>query len=309
MTSHKSAISGRTGTLTAILALILAVLTILSGAGISASAEALVVDTPDAFTEREIERAGDPLVSMLQSHGTSATLPLGPVLAAKIGQDETTCIQVFDEIYANALARHTYQGLPGAYIKNCLHLGVQYNYDTHVYTINPKTTGWYSSEADEQAAQREAERIVRSLRLTGSDQHKLEQLVDYSTSHYAYDNKKQPQSSCYAWVVRHHQSKMMCGGYSQMLYRLAKAAGIPKVGIEIGPAWEWGTNYKRHCWNTWTDPQGVPYVLDVTSAYGFRQFTDHKQLPSWSQYSYPYTDHMYTTRIPQYQNGTYSVLP
>lgn len=257
--------------------------------------------TPTYTEQREIESYATVFrkaFSQYQTH--TETGPIDPALVQKYGVNTVAYMICYKALSADQVIN----GFPGPYVENNCTKHMEYHHDTRILTLD---ITWYSSPKNEQSAYQTVQNIVKTIPLSGNRVSRLQQLSEYIISHYSYDMDKHPSSDSFAYVSKHHQNKLMCGGYSQLLYLMAKAAGISGVSMQDGSGWKWADSYGLHSWNTVTDESGKQYVLDLTTAWGHYNNHHFQTLPDYDLYLLPEGTQNYKNRIPYFESGVYHI--
>lgn len=282
-----------------ILSVLLALIFCLSGA-VSAMAttynQAPTQYTLNSWEQAQVESYAKEFRKGLNARKKSISVPVNSTLRKKYGNVLLSRI-----IWYNTISNGTIHGLPSSYINNSVKVPMSYHNDTDVLEMTPT---YYTTWSEEDNAKNQAKKIVSELTLTGSNQNRLYQLTNYILKHYTYDWDKHRTSDSYAYVLKHKQTKMMCGGFAQMLYLMCQAAGISTVMTQNGYGWIWGTQYGPHAWLTYQE-NNTKYVLDITTAVGNYYFD--KKIPSLDKYLLPQGTQNYQNRIPNNVNNVYNI--
>lgn len=232
----------------------------------------------------------------LAEHKNSISVSVNPALCHKYGNTLISRI-----IYYHTLNSGTINGYPSSYISNSVKIPMTYHNDSNILEMKPF---YYASWADETQARQYAQQIVKELKLKGTEQNQLIQITNYILKHYTYDWDKKRSSDSFAYVLKHKQTKLMCGGFSQLFYLMSQAAGISAIQPKNGYSWIWGTQYGPHAWLTY-QIQGTKYVLDITTAIGNYYFD--KKIPTTDKYLLPQNTANYNNRIPYNVDNVYNI--
>lgn len=183
-------------------------------------------------------------------------------ISVKVRSSLTDPNKLVEELLSAVYEENGASAQEGDYLRQCvLSRGASLNYYTvdsdMYYTIALEFT-YCSNRTQEEYVTSNVKRIVSSLGLVSKqDDEKVKLVYDYVTSHVTYDYQSSGNPQAHSAYNALAKGKAVCQGYSSLVYRLLREAGVP-VRVITGTS-----KGQNHAWNI-VKLNGMWYNLDAT---------------------------------------------
>ena len=219
-----------------------------------------------------VQEAADYARAEFKKHDYLAAFMEIPVDWETISEEQwsTVCKEIGRQILEEMIRHDPQDPTGGDYLLyHCYGIGCYATAQQGVCRVVLQTRDFLSNTAQEAAVTKEAEKIIRDLRLDGMSEHeKLRAIYGWLCKNVKYDNSTPAnetemllQHSAYAALVKH---TAVCQGYATAFYRLALMAGLNARMVTGTGAGE------PHGWNI-VQLDGKWYYVDATWDAGVKE--------------------------------------